>query len=130
MATGEQDVGGGAQMESDTQGGGTTGFNAGVGDTGDVGGTTPPFNTDVGPVGDVGGAAGGGAGEEVGLGVSGAQTGSSGGDMDSGGGVATDFPKAEALGAKQEGDDPGAKTDFLPPPTIAEFDEQAKGQES
>jgi hypothetical protein len=107
MAGSEEDVGGGSTMEGDTQGGDTTGFNADAGDTGDAGGG-------------------------VGLGTSGMQTGSTSGDMSSDSsdsGVATDFPKAEALGAK-ETDDVGSKTDFLPPPTIAEFDDQQKGQES
>lgn len=103
MASGEQDVGGGAETEVDTQGGGTTGANADIGM---------------------------GGGGEVGLGVSGTQTGSSsgGGDMgDSGGGVATDFPKAEPLGSKsEEGDEVGAKTDFLPNP---DEDYQSSGDE-
>ena len=103
----EEEVGGGAGAEADTQVGGTTGFSPDTGDTGDMG--------------DMGG------GGEVGLGVSGAQTGSTSGGDDSGSdmGVAQDFPKADSLQSGQE-----AHEDFLPPPTIAEFDEQQGGDQS
>jgi hypothetical protein len=91
MAGSEEAVGGGSETEVDTQAGGTTGANADMGM---------------------------GGGGEVGLGVSGAQTGSvsGAGDSMSDSGVSTDFPKAEPLAAKGEGEDPGAKTDFLPNP--------------
>lgn len=91
MASSEEAVGGGAETEVDTQAGGTTGENADMGM---------------------------GGGGEVGLGVSGAQTGSMSGDMSGGdsSGMATDFPKAEPLSAKGEESDPGSKTDFLPDP--------------
>jgi hypothetical protein len=107
MAGSEEDLGGGATEEADTQVGGTTGFNPDVGDTGDMGG----------------------GGGEVGLGVSGAQTGSVSAGSESGStddsGVAKDFEKADTLQSGEE-----AHEDFLPPPTIAEFDEQAKGDQS
>jgi hypothetical protein len=101
----EEEVGGGATPD--------TGDTGDMGDTGDTG--------DMGDMGDMGG------GGEVGLGVSGAQTGSVSGGGESSGdemGVAKDFPKASSLQSGEE-----AHEDFLPPPTMAEIDEESKGTE-